>query len=42
MLSAILLLLSTSVVHCATHSIDDASLLTMVSLKTGGKLGLAR
>ena len=35
----ILLLLFTSGVHCATPSVDDASFITMVPLKTGGNAG---
>lgn len=39
MLSTILLLLITSVTHCTTLTINDASLITMLLLKTGGNTG---
>lgn len=38
MRSAILLLLFTSAVRCATPFVDAASLITMASLRTGGNM----
>lgn len=39
MRSDLLLLLFASVVHCATPSVNDASLITTLLLKIGGNLG---